>query len=467
MTLKHWTLVGGAVACLAAGNLAAAPWIPTGDVATRHRLEIAADTGQLDRSITTWPIMKQSIDAPTESGWKRHINVRAASENPFVQGFASEPGEYGELGLALGYDDAQFAVSLNSSFSIDPSDKDTVRLDGSYLVGKLGNWLIGAGAIDRWWGPGWQSSLILSDNARPAPGIWLNRQNESPFETPLLSWIGPWQLTAVVSQLEEERAVSNPLWIGFRGTFRPLAGLDIGLSRIFMFGGEGRDSSLATFWDAFRGNDNPRDSESDPSNQLGAIDVRYGFSAGEQTLGLYAQLMGEDEAGGFPAKKAWLLGLDGTSGLWGRQQRWFLEGTDTIAEDLFGDPIYDITYEHRVYRTGYRYKGRNMAASIDADSRMVTLGYFDFFAGGRVVGANVSWLSLKANPDSRVVVPDPSIRYFVPAKDQIARVFKCFIEQPFGQGRLRLSAGWMDDQVEIRSGQLDSWSVTAGWNHSF
>tara|TARA_Y100001001_G_scaffold163790_1_gene193860 strand:+ start:941 stop:2344 length:1404 start_codon:yes stop_codon:yes gene_type:complete len=467
MTSKHWALVGGAVACLIPFTVSAAPWIGPGDLRERHTIQAQADSGQLNRTVTTWPIQKASIGQEPSQEASRHLSLEGASERPFLRSFSGEPLEHGELGLEVEYQGDWWAVGLSPSVAVDPADDDSFRLDGSYVAMNAFNWQFGAGAVDRWWGPGWQSSLILSNNARPAPGIWLNRVDEKPFETPLLSWIGPWQLTFAASQLEEEREVSEPLWVGIRGTFRPVPGLDIGLTRTFLLGGEGRSSSLGTFWDAFTGNDNPRDSSEDPSNQLGAVDIRYGFGIGEETAGIYTQMMGEDEAGGFPARKSWLFGADATTSLWGRKQRWFIEATDTLADNLFGDPMPDISYEHRVYRTGYRYKGRNMAASIDSDSQAFTVGYYDFFGSGSTLGASVTLLDLMANPESRVTVPDPDVEYTVPARDQSVLVVSGHYEMPVRIGKLSLYAQLAEDKIEVRSGELDQWSVSARWSHSF
>ena len=41
-------------------------------------------------------------------------------------------------------------------------------LDGSYIAARLGNWSASFGQVERWWGPGWDGSLILSTNARPS-----------------------------------------------------------------------------------------------------------------------------------------------------------------------------------------------------------------------------------------------------------------------------------------------------------
>lgn len=467
MTLKHWALVGGAVACLSVITVNAAPWTKVGDAYERHQLQKRADSGSLNHTVTTWPVMKDSVGLARNNGLSAGLAISGSTENEFITGYASVESQEGMLAASAEYDGSWWAAGINAQLVANPSDDDAARLDGSYLALFPGNWVLGAGAVERWWGPGWQNSLILSNNARPAPGVWLSRHRETPFETPWLSWLGPWQITATVSQLEGEREVADPLLVGFRGTFRPIEGLDIGLTRTFIFGGDGRSASFSTFWDAFAGNDNPRDAAEDPSNQLGAVDVRYGFEVGEQTASIYGQMMGEDEAGGFPSRKSWLFGVDATTSLWGREQRWYLEGADTLADNLFGSPMEDIAYEHRVYRTGYRYKGRNLAASIDSDSQILTLGYFDFLSDGNTIGASVSYVDFTGNPPSRVTVPDSEVTYFYSSRDQAVMLFGGFWEFGTEYGKVRLSGQIAEDKIAVRSRELDQWSLSARWSYGF
>ena len=43
-----------------------------------------------------------------------------------------------------------------------------------------------------WWGPGWQSSLVLGNNAPPFYGIGLQRASAARSDSRWLSWMGPW-----------------------------------------------------------------------------------------------------------------------------------------------------------------------------------------------------------------------------------------------------------------------------------
>ncbi|WP_166253996.1 capsule assembly Wzi family protein [Marinobacter salicampi] len=499
MSSMYWARVGGAVACLVISLQAsfayAAPWLEPGDARARHGIQKLADRGHVNRSVTTWPIMWASIesglnrytaDADASSvgdglaylkfeqsiqaapGFQAELGVGATSEPGFLRGFKAGPREEGVAELNLQWLGNAWALGLSPTATVDPEDDESFRLDGSYLAATAGNWVFGAGAIDRWWGPGWQSSLILSNNARPVPAVWLNRRDAFKPQSPWLSWIGPWQLTVYAGQLESERAVPDAKLVGMRLTVRPIAGLDVGLSRSLMLGGDGRPENGSTFWNALIGRDNGQEGQAnDPGNQLGSIDARYGFGLGEQTMGLYAQMMGEDEAGAFPARKSWLFGADLTSQWFAADQQWFAEYINTIADDLISDPLPNITYEHSIYQRGYRYYGRSLAASLDGDAEAVTLGGFHFFNNGSNLGAALTFARLNTDGATRTAVTDESIFYSVPADNQDV----AYLSMNYGS---RLLAGWLDLNASVASektrligGVKAQWALGAEWRYRF
>ena len=499
MTSKHWTLVGGAVACLITSTYsslaAAAPWLEPGDNRARFALQKLADRGHLNRTTSTWPVMMGTVhsglsrevggsDAPAvggplaylkfemeqqgKQGWRAEYTLGATSEPAFVRGFQAGPRENAETSFNLQWQGEAFALGLKPAFAANPGDDESLRLDGSYLAATAGNWVFGAGAIDRWWGPGWQSSLILSNNARPMPAVWLNRKDASAPETDWLQWIGPWQFTVFAGQLEDERVVPEAKMVGMRLTIRPIDGLDIGFSRAIMFGGEGRPESAATFWDAFVGRDNSQDgAENDPGNQLASIDARYGFGIGDQAMGVYAQMMGEDEAGAFPARKSWLLGADWTTQLLANDQQWFIEYSNTLADDFLGDAMPNITYDHFRYRTGYSYKGRNMASTFDGDAETVTLGVFNFFPDGRNLSISVGHLDLNKDGSNRTSATDDDIFNNVPDGAQKAALLSVGYGTQLFNGWLDLTAQATDKKLKFLSGEKDQWSIGAAWRYRF
>jgi hypothetical protein len=132
--------------------------------------------------------------------------VRAAARPTQLRTFADEPREEGEItGWASGFLGNRWGGRLELSVVADADDDDTFRYDGSYFAGKFGNWIVTAGAQDRWWGSGWEGSLILSNSARPVPAISLDRAVSDPFESKWLRWIGPWRLSTFMGYMEGDR----------------------------------------------------------------------------------------------------------------------------------------------------------------------------------------------------------------------------------------------------------------------
>ena len=54
--------------------------------------------------------------------------------------------------------------------------------------------------------------------------------------------------------------------------------------------------------------------------------------------------------------------------------RWFAEAASTTCDFWKDDEIFNCAYNHGIYTTGYRYKGRVIGHAADNDARIVTLG---------------------------------------------------------------------------------------------
>jgi len=386
-------------------SVIAAPWIDSGDVTLRHHLLILADAGIVTVPINTWPLMWSGIRRNLENADRFDLNAAQATSLAYVQfaatretrddlrlgwktsaretkpvfsDFADHQREQVESQLYADWIGGTLAGRAAVTWSVDPLDDKQIRYDGSYIAGVLGNWALSVGAIDRWWGPGWQQSNILSTNARPIPGVAIQRNYSDAFETKWLNWLGPWQLVSFMGQMESAQTIEKPLLWGMRITLRPLQSLELGLSRTAQWGGKGRPHNLGTFGDLLVGKDNNGsdgiDSDNEPGNQLAGVDLRW--SVGWNTA-LYGQFTGEDEAGFAPSRFIATLGAD--VAILGResQTRIFIEASDTTADGLDGldgSGRKNYAYEHGIYADGYRFRGRAIGAATDNDSRLVTLG---------------------------------------------------------------------------------------------
>jgi len=386
----------------------AGPWVTTGDSALRSDIQILADGGRLMSPVMTWPMswgdimasldesgddwapqelaalmrVKKRMQLETQSGVVR-LNAHAAiAEQPVqIRSFEDVPREKGEIGIGFEYTGDWWATSVQGQWVKDPQDGDEWRADDSFIGVALGNWMLAAAITDRWWGPGWQGSLILGNNARPIPAFTLERNLTTPFETKWLSWMGHWDLSLMYGFLDKNRDIPNSHFLGFRLDFRPIKNLELGISRTAIYCGDGQPCNFDALLDVmFRG-----DSGDSNPNQLGGVDIRWSgnlWKAGTP-YAVYTSWIGEDENGFYPTD--WLITAGGElSGYSDRLGTWrtFLEWSDTecdfrLYRSIRGDSgpgKPGCAYNHSTYTTGYRYKGRAIGHSFDGDSSVFTLG---------------------------------------------------------------------------------------------
>ncbi|AZZ91655.1 capsule assembly Wzi family protein [Hahella sp. KA22] len=420
-------------------NAHGSPWADSDDIRLRHSLQLLVDSGYANLNVMAWPISWSSIDrelmlidrAELPSDRIRtafdyvqfelrryktqtaHFDAgfRVSNRSPLLKQFGDGYTENQEVWGRADFLGSWWALNLRvSAVNGDYDDLPTARADGSYIAGLIGNWVVGAGAIERWWGPGWRSSLILSSNARPVPGIFIRRNSDSEFETPWLSWLGPWSLEMFGGQLEGDRYVPDAKLLGARFSFRPLQRLELALYRTAQWGGDGRPQSFSSLIDLFLGRDNVGDGgitrDNEPGNQLGGVDLRFSFNLGSLPSAFYAQMVGEDEAGGVPSKRNWLGGLESSFGVSDWDVGVFLEAADTTAGGALGDPFFNVTYNHQIYQTGYRYRGRAIGAAFDNDSEIYSLGMRFISPDSAMIKGAVS--RLRANVDGIRTANPPS-----------------------------------------------------------
>jgi hypothetical protein len=401
-----------ALLMLASTTVLADPWALSGDVALRHDLRLLADAGIVDAPVNAWPIPWAAIASGLESsradtnedpavsaararmksrlnrvrdlqGLQPNVRLAARTDEFWLRTFDATPRDEGEARIGASWMGSRFAARAQVSYAHDPLEHDEEwRGDGSYIAGTFGNHVLSAGALDRWWGPGWNDSLILSSNARPVPALALERSVARPFESRWLSWIGPWRYTLFWGALGNDTVPEDASLLGFRVDFRPLESLEIGLTRTAQWCGEDRPCDAEAFGDLVTGNDN-RDSggittDNEPGNQLAAADFRWHAPLIHGPWAIYGQAVGEDESSGLPSKYFGQVGLELWneigSGVLAGSWRAHVEYTNTLVHFWKDDPEYDTAYEHKIYESGYRFEGRSLGAASDADSDLLSIG---------------------------------------------------------------------------------------------
>jgi len=233
------------------------------------------------------------------------------------------------------------------------------------------SWTVGFGVHDRWIGPGRHGSLMLSDNARPAPlgsVAWRSASDRR--------W-GQARLEVGAGWLDGPRSdVQHPGWLLMDARWAARSWLEIGGTRMAIFGGEGRPAPdvaqlLVPSEPHIYGDP---DKTLPDQDELAALDVRVtipvarlsGGALPLDTVELWWQYGGEDEI------TRELLGvsvpsLAGVANLYGAE---LTMGPWTLSGE--GADILDDTFRwytgHRVYHAGFTQSGRAMGYPSGGDS---------------------------------------------------------------------------------------------------
>ncbi|VAX06719.1 hypothetical protein MNBD_ALPHA03-1019 [hydrothermal vent metagenome] len=406
MIMRKFTVRWGAAIfslLISCGLVQASPWAAVGDMQLRNDVEILARHGVISGPVNTWPLSWKQItrNLPRTSEmdlppYVRHAVIRVKEKIPgkfrtavrmqttnnpaIVRGFASTARNDLDMGATLEYNnDSGTTIHIQGGYR-KGNGEDYVYLDGSYLSQDIGNWSAYAGAFDRWWGPGRESTLLLSNNARPMPSVGLRRIEPKAFKTKWLSWMGPWQWDMFVARMEKERFVPNALIAGMRLSFEPVKNFEVGLSRTLQLCGDGRPCGFSTWANALIsvGDLDNTGTVNEPGNQLASIDLAYSFTVGRKaSLKIYAEGTAEDQNIIMPFQFARLLGASiyGPYGGNGAQWRLTTEFSDTASKLawLFGKTNFNVMYNNFIYRTGYRYNGRTLGSSLDNDSKLFSV----------------------------------------------------------------------------------------------
>lgn len=463
------------VLIVVASTTFAGPYIPAGDLALRHDIQQLADHGIIKGPTSTWPLAwgpilddlgeADGINLPPgvaealarvrdRANWETRTNELmfnarfAVADNPTrIRSFQNTPRGRIEASAGAAWIDDWFSIDLNLQGVDADQDSDEFRADDSLIGAVVGNWSIAASTQQRWWGPGWDGSLILGNNARPFPSLTIDRVFTDAFNTKWLSWLGPWDLSVMFGQLEKERAVPNALFFGLRFNFRPFPSLEVGISRTAQWCGDDRPCDLDTFVDLLIGRDNIGDdgvgTENEPGNQLAGLDFRWSPAFTGMPLSLYGQFIGEDEAGGFPSRYIGQVGLE-VSGLafekW--SYRTFIEAALTSCGFWKTDERFNCAYNHSIYQTGYRYRSRTIGHGADNDARLVSAGWI-------MVDSNDSqWRALLRYGDLNTGGAPDSRHSLTPTPQEIASIDLSH-SRVFSFGVVDLGAGYerVDDDA--------------------
>jgi hypothetical protein len=386
-------------------------FLPASDTRLRDDLSLLVDEGVINLPVNEWPLAREDVsqavarvnstdlsDAALRAALSRVVKatkladdgaewrIREWSVTTGQPGLLRDDATLGRENFELrsmgGMSNERYGITLAAAGVIDASDGQDVRFDGSDITVRWGNWLFSANQMDRWWGPGRDGSLILSSNARPMPALSLDRFRSLPVNLPVVRWLGPWRFSGFLGLGENHRPdVDRPLFMGMRLSFKPAPIFEFGMSRTAQFCGQGRRCDLETFGRMLIGDDNrgmrglPDDPNAEPGNQMAGFDMRVVSPFKAVPLALYAQEIGEDNSStGIPERYLALFGAESWVMLdSGSVLRAHVEYANTKVKWYSGGIEPDWAYRQGIFFAGYRYRGRNIGHTTDADSETTSI----------------------------------------------------------------------------------------------
>ena len=441
-------------------HVQASPWAMPGNLILRHDIQVLVDSGVINIPITTWPLawgdiaynlskteqemtsfelasfqrIKEALLEEEIGGISANTSLKFAKNPETITSFNDSVGARSEIEGESTYLGKNFAINLH----VKKAGGETV-FDESYIAVALGDYSISLGSKKNWWGPGWGGSLILSTNANPISGISIERNFSDPFESKLLNWIGPWDLSLLLGELEHSRTRSDALFFGMRIGSRPLTNLEIGFSKTSLFCGENRPCGFSGF-------SNMLLDKTDSGYNLSGFDFRSSHHIKNFPFVLYGQIIGE----GISDNHLGLFGLE----TWGpindfdqlESYRVFLEAASTSCEFYNNDDSkYGCAYHDSLYPDGYRYEGVNIGHSADGDALVLTLGGIIVAQNSQLIKSSLSLGKLNRGSNYLYKVSQNNNDFF---KFDLGYEFDLFwFDIPLGNFDVGLGLDVMKDKV--------------------
>ncbi|MCG8612227.1 MAG: capsule assembly Wzi family protein [Pseudomonadales bacterium] len=441
------------------------PWLDHQDARLRHSLDVGLEYGVSQSPVSTWPMLWGNYAGRADFSYSqlRHTDhpdspniqqetlshlqftdrqarddgIQIEKKSTIASGYDLNPGfstpwhEKKTLALSINYNNNFSASQLSVETADDPFDNKKFRFDNSYVSLALSNWVLGVGTQTQWWGPGWDNSLLLSNNARPTPSLFLQRNYSKPDRDPANHWMGNWQLRTFISTLEQSREDDKDFFSGARLNSRFGQSLELGLSYLMEWGDKQKSEI---------------DQNSRTSNSVSrfGFDVSYSMSVLDHPVQIYGQFVQENDRAQNSHNNYELVGISSHFSYGKNQYRLFLEANDTRKNLLQQNQI-----------PNYTYRGRSIGATFEG-ARQTSLGLFRFHPDG-------SEIHLKY---SQIRDGKRAISYAAPDQFGIASLTVKF---PLMNSYVSTAVSYSDDAIGLKKDNQrePKFSASLQWQYRF
>ena len=469
--------------------LRAEPWLDTRDQYLRADIELLSDVGLISTPITTYPLMWSSIvleldkvdtsQVPIEYKdvyWRvkkaskaamaqhpvKSISVSASNSEQVLRSFGDASRGKGEISARSHRLSKNFAWNIEVTQVVQPLDNKKTRYDGSYVAAIIGNWVLSAGYIEKWWGAGWDSTNLLSNNARPPLGVSLQRNYSNKLDIPVIDWVGPWTFNAFVAEIDKDpKAEKDAKLTGVSFNFKPHKTIEIGLRATALWGADDQlntfDSLLDNFvaLEACNVVDGVSSLECDEyysnnGDRIAGIDFRWRLPVG-YPVSLYASQYGEDETDLVPSKTIKQFGVTSISRIHNTNWRWYAEYSETTLDKT----EYNRAYESEQYHAGYRFFNRSIGSTYDNDSEIISAGIIATLDRTNKVSLKISNMELNQDNSS---FSELALHSVSPEASELKSVTAKWEYTTTKYGVFDFSVYYMDDEVsDLESGFRVDW----------
>jgi hypothetical protein len=226
----------------------------------------------------------------------------------------------------------------------------------------------------QWWGPGYHGSLLLTDHAFPLDMIKLG--SDETFRLPwLLSKLGDWKINTFLGRVEGAQTFQHEQIFGLRIDYLPATWLELGLTRLTQYGGQGSGASFPrTLVNCYK--NQPNQTGVAECNEQAMLDLRaliphvpylVPFPSGMQ---VYGELGSEDKWSKFPlpTRAAYLVGIYVPQLFSNDTTDLRIEFADTDYPRRYSSDLAGVWYNNSTFTNGMRQYGFPLGHHMGTDA---------------------------------------------------------------------------------------------------
>ncbi len=372
--------------CLSSFSAISSPWIEAEQAQLKHSIDLLVSHKLIQRPVNQYPLLWRGIvqdlaaidmnevpesakfaiahikHALSNSKQKRRSSIRAFyNQDPELsEGFGERKGAKSGVktfGQIIS-DDVSAKVQVN--YTDDATDGKYINHYGSHVAILLDNWSASIEQLNYWWGPGNEQALMLSNNAAPMKAFRLSRANTDYQGPSFLSFIGPWQVTAIAAKQKPTLTTKKEgdFW-GVRLSSMPLSGLEIAFS--------------STSSD-FIYKEDPKNPELRSKQRLTSLDAKYSNTFQGLPFAVYAEIAGENDAGLLPSNSSYTLGIEGHLADITYRAKGFIELSDTELNCQAEQASFQCNFATSNKGADYMQRLQWLGAAMGPQAKSVTLG---------------------------------------------------------------------------------------------